>query len=251
MRHRLVSSGLSLGLLALVLAGCGGGSAAGPTSTGGSGGGGSTAVVQGQLLSGQRAATGEPVVIVALRSVLGIGLAEALAGDPVVGATVTLTPSGGGAPLTATTDATGSFTFAQVPPGTYTLGVSVGGVAQTISPLAAPVVVGAGDVATLTGTVTETALFGVVTVVAQDVSGVIQNDAQLGHALNLAEAAHRPLQEVLDLRQSGLGWGQIAHQLGVSPGVLGLGRSNRTDAELETARAQHGGGHGKGKGPQA
>jgi hypothetical protein len=102
-----------------------------------------------------------------------------------------------------------------------------------------------------------TLVVGAVTVVAQDVSGVLQNDAQLGHALNLAEAAHRPLQEVLDLRQSGLGWGQIAHQLGVSPGVLGLGRSNLTDGELETARAEHGGGgaHGKGKakgkGPQA
>lgn len=46
--------------------------------------------------------------------------------------------------------------------------------------------------------------------------------------------------KIADLRASGMGWGEIAHELGVHPGVLGLGHSKKSGAintEREVAMA--------------
>ena len=56
--------------------------------------------------------------MVVLQKALGIGIAEALPGDPVPdGTLVTLTPTGGGAVLQTQTTAGGAFTFTNVLPG--------------------------------------------------------------------------------------------------------------------------------------
>jgi hypothetical protein len=237
------------GLIAVLLAGCGsgggGGSVAGPSS---GGDGTSTAELQGNLVQSGASASRGPVYVVLLDRVLGIRDAEAAVGDPVVGATVILTPSGGGTPIQTTTDATGHFEFHHLLPGSYTLSVKIGAITQPLDPTSTtPITVGAGDLGVIEGKVTQSAIVGDVHVAAEPESadGIFQSDAQLGHAMNIAAAAHVSLEDVVNFRLAGNGWGNVAKHFNVSPGVIGLGRSNLSDSALDATRASHG--HGKPK----
>jgi SdrD B-like domain len=240
---------LGLGLLTLLLAGCGGSSSSstGPTSSGLRGGGGSSdATIQGQLVNRQTA-SGESVTVIVLRKALGIGLAEA-ADVPVKGVEVTLTRADG-AKLTTTTDDLGNFTFTNVLPGTYTISVKDKALSNTLD----PIIVGAGDVANITGSVTsaDAVLLNPVTVTAEatDTTIILQNDAQVAHLLNIAKAAGLPSADpVLQLRQSGWGWGRIAKHFNVNPGVIGLGQGGVSEADIDTFRASHGQGNAGGHG---
>lgn len=90
----------------------------------------------------------------------------------------------------------------------------------------------------------------IVTVVASS-TDVVNNDAQLGHAINIDNASSTcNLVNVIDKREQGLGWGVIAQECNVHPGVIGLGRSNLTDADLEAAREQAAKAGKGGKGPK-
>ena len=61
------------------------------------------------------------------------------------------------------------------------------------------------------------------------------------HAENaLARAACVATSEISAMRSNGMGWGQIAHELGVHPGLLGLGHSKEitaTDRDSKTGLA--------------
>jgi Carboxypeptidase regulatory-like domain len=224
-----------------LVAGCGGGSSSVSGPGGGSGGDGS-AVVQGQVVASQSARTGESLLVVAVRSALGVGLAEAqLPGSPIAGAPVSL-KQGAIVGATTTTDSNGQFVFRGVAVGAYIVEVEVNGQKYTTS-----VTVGAGDQA-IVGVATNGTTSVQVTAVSTD---VFNNDAQLGHALNIANASRScDLVRVTQLREEGLGWGNIAHRCNVSPGVIGLGRSNLSDADLDDARERtgHGRRHGPGNG---
>lgn len=241
-----------VGLMAGLLAGCGGGGGGGGSVSGpsGGGGGGATASVQGQIVRSGASASRGPVYVAMLDLALGIRAAEAAAGDPVVGATVILTPSGGGTPVQTTTNGAGHFEFHNLLPGTYTLSVKVGTSQQVFDATSnGQIIVGAGDLGVIDGTVTESKLVaGNVHVDAEPESaeGIFTSDAQLGHAMNIAEAAHVSLEEVVNFRLAGHGWGEVAHHFGASPGVIGLGHSNLSDSSLNAARDANG--HGKGKG---
>jgi hypothetical protein len=204
--------------------------------------------VQGQVLSQPGAAAASPALVIVLQGVLGIRLAEADTGTPVVGATVNLVNQSTMTVVAMTkTDAQGQFVFQGVAPGTYT--VQVVGAKPT-----PPIVVGAGDQA-IVGVVTTSGTPPTVTITAIS-TDVFNNDAQLGHAINIANASPScDLVGVTKLREQGLGWGEITQRCGVSPGVIGLGRSNLTDDDLNNARKSNGhgnagtsGGNGGGKG---
>ena len=82
------------------------------------------------------------VAVVAPFSVSG-AVTQATGGAAVPGVTVTLNTS---TPQTATTDATGAFTFPLVPPGTYTLTPSLSGPSTAFMPATVPVTVAAANV---------------------------------------------------------------------------------------------------------
>lgn len=221
-----------------LVAGCGSGSSvSGPT--GGSSGD-ASAVVQGQVMASQGASAGESLVVVAVRRALGVGLAEAqLPGSPVAGATVRL-KQGTTVVATTTTDSNGQFAFRGVTAGVYTVEVEVNGQFFT-----AAVTVGAGDQA-IVGVATNGTTSVQVTAMSTD---VYNNDAQLGHAVNIANAGGScDLVRVTQLREQSLGWGDIARRCNVSPGVIGLGRSNLSDSDLDDARERSG--HGRKHGPK-
>jgi hypothetical protein len=239
----------SLGLLTLILVACGGGSSSntGPSSVGGGGGSGSGAIIQGQLVN-RRTASGESAVVVVLRTALGIGLAEAAA---VPNVTVVLVRQEDGSTASTVTDGEGNFTFSNVLPGSYTITVE-GKTVDPLDPLLFPIVVGEGDVANITGTVTDsTVIVGNVAVVASKTSTeiILQNDAQVAHLLNIAKAAGLVSADpILQLRLDGWGWGRICKQFNVHPRVIGLGHGGVSDNDIEAFRTAHGHGNGKGNG---
>jgi hypothetical protein len=244
MRRRLVSGFVLTGMVALALSGCGSGSSS--TGPGAGGSGGSGAVVEGQVVSSGSAGAGESRVTIALRKILGVGLAEAITGTPVPGATVRLTPVGPGDTLEKKTNGQGGFVFKDVPPGSYMLDVLTGDPPVVVA-TTGPIVVGADDKAVV-GIATSDGTPPVVAVEALS-TDVFHNDAQLGHAANIAMETVNPacdtVAEVTTLRGQGLGWGEITEQCGVDSGVLGRGRSNLSDDELAELKAT--GGKAKGK----
>lgn len=50
-------------------------------------------------------------------------------------------------------------------------------------------------------------------------------EAQESADKKLAEFAGVPAEDIMSMRRSGMGWGQIAHELGIHPGALGLGHT--------------------------
>lgn len=76
-----------------------------------------------------------------------------------------------------------------------------------------------------------------------DVDAIEAAEAALESAL--ADAAGVSADEIADMREEGMGWGQIAHELGVHPSVLGLGnRFGHTKTERNMA------GNAYGRGPK-
>jgi hypothetical protein len=186
-----------------------------------------------------------------------VGLAEAAAGDPVGGITVTLSGTGGS--FTTTTSTDGNFVFPNVPPGSYTVQVvdtaPEPDVSYTVNLTvdgapATTIDVGAGDSATISGRVTETAVLLTVQVDATDVGDLLQNSAQLCHAISIATASGKNLQDVINARLAsgkGHGWGKLARQFGAPPSVLG--NNSCTESQIADASALAGGrGHGNGNG---
>ncbi|MFB0506838.1 MAG: hypothetical protein ACETWT_08895 [Thermodesulfobacteriota bacterium] len=74
------------------------------------------------------------------------------------------------------------------------------------------------------------------------------NDLANAEAL-LAEKVENLIQEIADMRRSDMGWGEIAREFGLHPGVLGLGHS-KTEARdgLQARMKGHSGNPGKGLG---
>lgn len=142
--------------------------------------------------------------------------------QPLEGVSVDLVNSAGVVIATTVTDENGDFFFADVAAGTYSIVAS----SPNFDPLRVEnIVVLDGDTVVLTGTVQETEA-GVVDVSYRIATcePVGTNQAQLGHAQNIADAASVPVETVIAERESSCrGWGELAQQFNVPPGTLGLG----------------------------
>ncbi len=58
--------------------------------------------------------------------------------------------------------------------------------------------------------------------------------AESALADTVAEVTGVAKQQISSMRQSGMGWGQIAHELGVHPGTLGLGHAGKKGTTVDT-----------------
>lgn len=60
--------------------------------------------------------------------------------------------------------------------------------------------------------------------IEEPVDAVLQNPEQTKKAHDIAAAAGVSVNKVVEMRQSGMGWGEIAEELGVDPSVAGKGK---------------------------
>ena len=67
---------------------------------------------------------------------------------------------------------------------------------------------------------------------AIDEAQVTYDKAKTNAETALAQATGTTLSEISAMRSEGLGWGEIAHELGIHPGVLGLGHTKGKGAQL-------------------
>ncbi len=83
------------------------------------------------------------------------------------------------------------------------------------------------------------------------------NDAQIDKLKSMMNASGKSADEIILMRKDKrMGWGRIAHELGVHPGELGRGRHKEHHARHEEKMhehedgnsSEHGHGNGKGKG---
>lgn len=241
MRSRAATWGLlaGLGLTTALVAGCGGSSSSSSGPSGGGGGGGTGAVVQGQLRS-RTAATTPNSVMVALEKVLGIGIAEAA---PLSGVTVRLVDQADPLHvLTTISDGNGNFLFTGVPTGTYTIEV----VGFALIPPPAPITVSDGDKGIVDGVVDGDTVTLTAAVTVNDINDFLQNPVQLCKAIRVADSTPASLDQIINERLSGKGWGRIVLDNGGHPSVLGeAGNCSATEIAAASALAN---GKAKGKG---
>lgn len=242
MRSRTAMWGVlaTLGLAIALVAACGGGSSSSTGPSGGAGGGGSAAVVQGQLRS-RTASIGESLVVVALERILGIRVAEAA---PIANKTVQLVDPLNPANVlyTTTTDDNGNFLFTGVAPGTYHVVVP----GFTLTPDPTVVMVDVGDKGIVDGLVDGNLILTTAVVTVNDINDFLQNPVQLCKAVTVANLTNTSLDQIIDDRLSGKGWGRIVLDHGGHPSMLGTA-GHCSDTDIATAGALANG-KGKGKG---
>jgi hypothetical protein len=166
---------------------------------------------------------------------LGDSVATAKSGGPQVsfaltayqGSAVQLVDASGNVVEETTTDASGQFTFLNVAQGDYTLRVIDATTGLAVTQVSFSVV--DGDNAYIEGTIDTAGADWTIDYTAGEAS--LQNDAQMEIARNLADNSDLSLSEIITMREDGAGWGKIAGELGVSPGVLGLGHSDGFEPE--------------------
>lgn len=148
---------------------------------------------------------------------------DAEAALPIVAATVELLDANGVLVASTVTDEEGEFAFHNIAPGEYSIVVSSPEMETlTIS----GVIVLEGDTAVIRGSVAESGGQVTVDYSVNDCEVSPDNQGQIGHAEALADAAGVPVEDVIAAREGTCsGWGVIAQNLGVPPGVLGLGHT--------------------------
>lgn len=72
---------------------------------------------------------------------------------------------------------------------------------------------------------------------AEIIAAKVQLDAaEEDYAKTVSEVTGIHEDQIMELRTSGMGWGDIAHELGVHPGALGLGHTKNKSGALNTER---------------
>lgn len=201
--------GVSTGLLmAAVFFACGGGDGGGGTGS------------RGNTLDGQVNLSGSQARMADLRD----------SSTFYSKAIVQLLDSTGAVVAQTHTDDQGNFTFKNVSEGDYTLVLIDGETHEEVTRVSFSVA--DGDDVHIVGTVTESEAGWKIEFVANQ---ALQNPAQDEKAAILAEASGLSINEIVEMRKSGKGWGEIANELGVHPGLLGLGHSDGFAGKKTTA----------------
>lgn len=136
------------------------------------------------------------------------------------GGTIELRDSEGNVIDTDTLDEDGNFFFSSVDEGDYTIVLVDPDTGEDVTSLDVSLV--DGDNVIISGTVSDTEATWEIEYEAND---GLQNEDQNQNAINIASAAGVSVEEVLEMRESGMGWGAIANELGVHPSVLGAEHS--------------------------
>lgn len=214
---RLGMSSIFILALASLLMACGSGGGGGSTSAG-------VSTDTGNTISGRVALAGVSIG----RSLFAISDTD----DVYTTATVQLVDSDGNMVAETTTDEDGKFEFNNVAEGDYTVIVIDNETGKVVTQVDISLL--EGDDVDIEGVIDTTGTEWTIEFTSNDDESDLQNDAQTQHAENLAEASGLDVDEVTAMRLDGMGWGQIAKELGVHPGVLGLGNDKAFDTEQTT-----------------
>ena len=198
--------GVAAGLAMLMMTACGGGA--------GSAAGGNT-------ISGQVTATG---LTASARTALTAAFTTY---DEL---SVQLVDSTGAVVDTVAAGDDGSFTFMNIGEGDYTIVVVDDTTGETVAEVDFSCL--NGDDVFVTGSISEDTASWQIEFTA---NSMLQNEEQTEKALSIAQASGLGVDEVLAMRQDGMGWGVIAQELGVSPSVLGLGNNDGFEKAKTTA----------------
>jgi len=217
---RLAFSSLFLLALISLLMACGGGGTVGAVSGG--------SPDSGNRISGRMALSGAPTA----RSTSPVITTSS--DKAYTTATVQLVDSGGNVVYVTITDENGEFEFNNVTAGDYTMVVIDIKTGETMAQVSVSAL--EGDDVNLEGVIDTAKTEWTINFVSndEDSSDLLENDEQMDKAKILAKASGLTLDEVIDMRLSGMGWGEIARKLGVTPGALGLDNDKAFEIDQTT-----------------
>jgi len=166
------------------------------------------------------------------------------AGDvPLTGVVVQLVDLEGVVVAETNVDDNGNFSFNGVEEGDYVLRFIDPDTGDVITEVNVTIL--EGDDAKLTGTFDDSQVTWDIEFDSNDGDSEL-NATQQERAAKIGELAGISASEVEAMRLSGMGWGQIAHELGLHPGNLGMGHKDGWDPK-KTREAKNAGKKGKGK----
>jgi len=164
--------------------------------------------------------------------------------EPMSGVLVQLLDLEGNVVAETYVDSDGNFSFGGVEEGDYTLRFIDPDTGDVVTEVNVSIM--EGDDATLTGSFDDNQATWNVEFDSNDGDSTL-NETQQERAANIGALAGIPASEVEAMRLSGMGWGQIAHELGLHPGNLGMGHKDGFDAR-KTSKSKNAGRKNKDKG---
>ncbi|MDH5509508.1 MAG: carboxypeptidase regulatory-like domain-containing protein [Nitrospinota bacterium] len=168
-----------------------------------------------------------------------------VAGDePMTGVLVQLVDINGDVVAETYVDSNGNFSFGGVAEGDYTLRFVDPDTDEVITEVDVSIM--EGDDAKLTGSFNDNQATWEIEFDSNDGDSSL-NETQQERAAKIGDLAGIPASEVEAMRLSGMGWGQIAHELGLHPGHLGMGHPDGWDPK-KTRSAKNAGRKDKGNG---
>ena len=167
--------------------------------------------------------------------------------EPMTGTLVQLVDLDGNVVAETYVDANGNFTFNGVLEGDYTLVIVDSATGEVITEVNVTLL--EGDDAKITGSFTDSSVTWSVEFDSND--GSTLNETQQERVNKLAELSGLSADEITQMRLSGMGWGQIAHELGIHPGNLGMGHKDGFEPKKNgSAKGAKGDKGNNGKGPK-
>lgn len=164
--------------------------------------------------------------------------------EPMTGVLVQLVDAEGTVVAETYVDSDGNFSFGNVEEGDYTLRFIDPDTGDVITEVTVSIL--EGDDATLNGSFNDSQATWTVEFDSNDGDSSL-NDIQQQRATKIGDLAGISGSDVEAMRLSGMGWGQIAHELGLHPGHLGMGHPDGWDPK-KTREAKNAGRKDKDKG---